>query len=66
MRLLYVDLADKTIQWEPNLEKFRTNNPCSSKGGAHSIGINIATKAKLAVVMQILKALESKERVSEN
>ena len=39
--LLYEDLADKTIQWKPNLEKFRTNDPTSSKGGAHSIETNI-------------------------
>ena len=35
--LLYEDLADKTIQWEPTPEKFRTNDPSSSKGGVHSI-----------------------------
>ena len=46
--LLYEDLADKTIQWEPNLKKFRTNDPSSSKGGVHSIEANIATEAKLA------------------
>ena len=43
--LLYEDLADKTIQWEPTPEKFRTNDPNSSKGGVHSIEANIATKA---------------------
>ena len=45
--LLYENLADKTIQWEPTLEKFRTNNPSSSKGGVHSIEANIATDVKL-------------------
>ena len=35
--LLYEDLADKTIQWEPTPEKFRINDPNSSKGGAYSI-----------------------------
>jgi len=49
--LLYEDLADKIIQWEPTPEKFRTSDPSSSKGGAHSIEAYIATKAKLAVVM---------------
>ena len=50
--LLYKDLADKTIQWEPTPEKFRTNDPTSSKGGIHSIEANIATDAKLAVLAQ--------------
>jgi len=49
--LLYEDLADKIIQWEPTLKKFRTNDPNSSKGCAHSIEANIPTEAKLAVVM---------------
>ena len=40
--LLYEDLADKTIQWEPTLKKFGTNDPSSSKGGACSIEVNIA------------------------
>ena len=35
--LLYEELADNTIQWEPTPKKFRTNDPNSSKGGAHSI-----------------------------
>ena len=39
------------IQWEPTLEKFRTNDPNSSKGGVHSIEANIATEAKLAAIM---------------
>ena len=42
--LLYEDLADKTIQREPTPEKFRTNDPSSSKGGIHSIEANIATE----------------------
>ena len=29
--LLYEELADKTIQWEPTPKKFRTNNSSSSK-----------------------------------
>ena len=49
--LLYEDLADNTIQWEPTLEKFRTNDSSSSKGGVHSIEANIATEAKLVVVI---------------
>ena len=49
--LLYEDLADKAIQWEPTPEKLRTNDPNSSKGGVHSIEVNIATEAKLAAVM---------------
>ena len=61
--LLYEDLADKTIQWEPILEKFRTNNPNSSKGSANSIEANIAIEAKLAIVIWRLKALETKEPV---
>ena len=52
--LLYEDLTDKTIQWEPTLKKFRTNHPSSSKGGAHSIETNIAIEVKLAVVMRRL------------
>jgi len=64
--LLYEDLADKTIQWEPTPEKFRTNDPTSSKEGAHSIEVNIATEAKLATVMRRLEALETKEPVSVN
>ena len=55
--LLYEDLADKTIQWELISEKFRTNDSSSSKGGAHSIEVNIATEAKLATVMRRLKGL---------
>ena len=49
--LLYKELADNTIQWEPTLEKFRTNDPSSSKGGVHFIEANIATEAKLAAMM---------------
>jgi len=49
--LLYEDLPDKTIQWEPTPEKFRTIDPSSSKGGAHFIEANIATETKLATVM---------------
>ena len=65
--MIYKDLADKTIQWKPTLEKFRTNDPSSSKGGAHSIKANIVTEAKLVVVMRRrLKALEIKESVSVN
>ena len=64
--LLYEDLADKTIQWEPTLKKFRTNDPSSSKVGLHSIKANIATEAKLSVVMRRLKALETKELVLVN
>ena len=62
--LLHENLADKTIQWEPTLEKFTTNNPSSSKGGAHSIKANIATEVKLTVVMQRIEALETKGPVS--
>ena len=36
---------------EPTPKKFRTNDPNSSKGGAHYIEANIATEAKLDVVM---------------
>jgi len=64
--LLYEDLADKTIQWEPTPKKFRSNDPSFSKGGAHSIEANIATEAKLATVMRRLEALETKEPVSVN
>ena len=49
--LLYDDLTDKTIQWELTQKKFRTNDPSSSKGDAHSIEANISTEAKLAAVM---------------
>ena len=49
--MLYEDLADKTIQWEPTLEEFRTNDPSFSKRGAYSIETNIGTEAKLAAVM---------------
>ena len=41
-----------------NSKKFRTNDPSSSKGGAHSIEANIATEAKLAAVMRRLESLE--------
>ena len=61
--LLYEDLADKTIQWEPTPGKFRTNDPSSSKGGAYSIDTNIAIEAKLAIVIQRLEALETREPV---
>ena len=64
--LLYEELADNNIQWEPTPKKFRTNDPISSKGGVHSIEANIATEAKLAAVMQRLEALETKESVSVN
>ena len=64
--LLYEQLAENTIQWEPTPEKFRTNDPTSSKGGIHSIEANIATDAKLAAVMRRLEALETKEPVSVN
>jgi len=64
--LLFEDLADKTIQWEPTPKKFRTNDPSSSKGGVHSIEANIATEAKLAAVMRRLDTLETKEPVSVN
>ena len=49
--LLYEELADNTIQWEPTPKKFRTNDPSSSKGGVHSIEANIATEAKLVALM---------------
>jgi len=62
--LLYEKLADNTIQWEPTLKKFKTNDPSSSKGGVLSIEGNIATEAKLAAVMRRLEALETKEPVS--
>ena len=62
--LLYEDLADKTIQWEPAPENFRTNDPSSSKGGVHSFESNIATETKLAAVMRRLETLETKEPVS--
>jgi len=64
--LLYEDLADKTIQWELTPKKFRTNDLTSSKGGAHSTEANIATEAKLAVVMRRLETLETKVPVSMN
>jgi len=64
--LLYEDLADKTIQWEPTPKKFRTNDPSTFKGGVHSIEANIATEAKLATVMRRLEALETKEPVPVN
>ena len=49
--LLYEELADNTIQWEPTPEKYSFNDSSSSKGGVHSIESNIATEAKLAAVM---------------
>ena len=49
-----------------NSEKFRTNDPNSSKGGAHSIEANIAIEGQLAIVMRRLEALEIKEPVSVN
>ena len=61
--LLYEDLADQTIQWEPTPKKFRTNDPSSSKGGAHSIEANKAMEAKLAAVMRRLEALKTKCRI---
>ena len=61
--LLYEELADNTIQWEPTPEKFKTNDPTSSKGGVHSIVANVATEAKLAAVMRRVEALETKEPV---
>ena len=64
--LLYEDLADKTIQWEPTPKKFRTNDPNSSKGGVHSIEAHIATEVKPTTVMRRLEALETKESVSVN
>jgi len=42
--LLYEELADNTIQWEPTPEKFKTNDPSSSKGGVHSIDANMLPK----------------------
>ena len=64
--LLYEDLADKTIQQELTPEKFRTNDPSSSKENAHSIEANIATEAKLAIVIRRLEDLETKEPVYVN
>jgi len=64
--LLYEDLADKTIQWEPTPKKFMTKYPSSSKGGAHSIEANIAKEAKLAAVMRRLEALKTMDTVSVN
>ena len=49
-----------------NSRKFRTSDPSSSKGGAYSIKANIATEAKLAVVMRRLEDIEIKESVSVN
>ena len=39
---LYEDLADKTIQWQPNSEKVKSNDSIASKGGAYSIEDHIA------------------------
>ena len=44
---LYEDLADKTIQRQPNLKKVKSNDSIASLGGAYSIEDHIAPEAKL-------------------
>ena len=46
------DLADKTIQWQPNPEKVKSNDSITSKGGAYSIENHIAHEAKLTSMMR--------------
>jgi len=58
---LFEDLAEKTLQWEPTLEKSWNTTPISSKGGLHSIESSIAAKAKIASLMRRLKVIEIKE-----
>ena len=53
---LFEDLAEKTLQWESTLEKFRNRNPISSKGGLHSIESSAETK--ISSLMRRLEALE--------
>jgi len=48
---LYEDLANKTIQWQSNLEKVKSNDSIASKGDAYSIDDHIAYEAKLASIM---------------
>jgi len=59
---LFEDLAEKTIQWEPTLDKSRNSNPVSSKGDLHSIESSIAVEAKIASLMRRLEALKLKNR----
>ena len=56
-----INLAEKTIQWEPTSKTSRNPNSISSKGGLHSIESSIANEAKLANLVRRLEALETKE-----
>ena len=57
---LYEDLADKTIHWQPNPEKVKSNDSIASKGGAYSIEDHIAHEAKLTSMMRKIESLEIK------
>ena len=57
---LYEDLADKTIQWQPNPKKVKLNNSFASKGGAYFIEDHIAHEAKLTSIMRKIESLETK------
>ena len=58
--VLYEDLADKTIQLQPNLEKVKSNDSIVSKGAAYSVEDHIAHEAKLTSMMRKIESLETK------
>ena len=55
---LFEDLAKKTHQWEPTLEKSKNTSSISSKGCFHSIESSIAAKAKISNLMRRMEALD--------
>ena len=63
---LFKDLAEKIIQWEPILEKFRNTNLISSKGGIHSIESSITVEARIATLSRGLELLETKKPIPMN
>ena len=64
--VLFENLAEKTLQWEPASEKPRNSQSIASKGGLLSLESSIATEAKIATLMRRIEALETKELANVN
>jgi len=58
--------VDKTLQWEPTSEEFRTANPISSKSGLHYLETSIAYETKFDGITQRLEALKTKDPILVN
>jgi len=56
----FEDLAEKTLQWKPTLEKPRNLQSIASKGGLLSLESSIAAEAKIATLMRRIEALKTK------